>query len=350
MLVILLVAIGGGVCSLIQFWDWLQTETVNGVVGKESGSTTVRNVGFVIAGVVALPFAVWRSWVAHRQAVTAQQDLLNERYQQGAEMLGSKVLTVRLGGIYALQSLAMEHPQRYHIQIMQLLCAFVRHPTEHAGIEVKLRSEEARPRLREDVQDAMEAISVCHASQLEIERNLEFRLDLRNANLPDADLRGASLSGAILYDANLADAQLGAADLSGALLVRANLVSADLSGANLAGSSFFHANLHDARLCSADIAGAVLMGADLSEAQLTGANLSDADLVATNLDSAMTRDANLSGATFSYNVMPRSSGLVQYQLSLARADPANPPRLEGLFDAETGRPLVWSGQPIEDDA
>ena len=50
--------------------------------------------------------AVWRSIVAERQADTAQQSLLNERYQKGAEMLGNEVLSVRMGGIYALGRLA----------------------------------------------------------------------------------------------------------------------------------------------------------------------------------------------------------------------------------------------------
>ena len=53
-----------GVWSLFNFWDWLQT----GPDGLESGSTTIRNIGLVIAGVVALPLAIWRSWVAQRQA------------------------------------------------------------------------------------------------------------------------------------------------------------------------------------------------------------------------------------------------------------------------------------------
>ena len=94
----------------------------------ESGSTTVRNLGLLIAGLIALPLAIWRSWVAQRQADTAQHNLLNERYRQGAEMLDSEILSVRLGGIYALQRLAADNPKHYHIQIMQLLCAFVRHP------------------------------------------------------------------------------------------------------------------------------------------------------------------------------------------------------------------------------
>ena len=136
--VILVIAAAVGIWSLVHFWDWLQI----GEAGKESGSTTVRNISFVTAGVVALPFAFWRSWVAHRQADTADQNLLNERYQQGAEMLGSDVLTVRLGGIYALQRLAEEHPEQYQIQIMQMFCAFVRHPTQRDGTEAQQKNFE----------------------------------------------------------------------------------------------------------------------------------------------------------------------------------------------------------------
>ena len=62
---------------------------------------------------------------------TAEQSLLNERYQRGAEMLGSDVLSVRLDGIYALDRLAAEQPASYHIQIMQLFCAFARRPHQH---------------------------------------------------------------------------------------------------------------------------------------------------------------------------------------------------------------------------
>ena len=120
--VLLCVAIAGVVLSIV-FWEWLGA--------GESGSSTIRNVGLVGAGLIALPLAFWRSIVADRQAKTAQQSLLNERCQRGAEMLGNGVLSVRLGGIYALQRLAEERPEQYHLQIMRLFCAFARQP--HKG-------------------------------------------------------------------------------------------------------------------------------------------------------------------------------------------------------------------------
>ena len=87
-----IVAVAGGGPAL----SWLFWEDLRG--GQ------VRNAALVIGGATALLLAVWRSRVAERQAKAAQsqvkasqQSLSNERYQKGAEMLGSDVRSVRLG-------------------------------------------------------------------------------------------------------------------------------------------------------------------------------------------------------------------------------------------------------------
>lgn len=264
----------------VVFWDWLNA--------GESGSTTIRNIGLVIAGLVALPLAVWRSLVAERQADTAQQSLLNERYQQGAGMLGNEVLSVRLGGIYTLQRLAEEHPEQYHIQVMRLFCSFVRQPTKGEGIKARSGTEEA-PRRREDVQAVMAAIGSRQMRQLELEWDANFKLDLHYADLSSLWLEDANLSDAKLWDVNLCMAMPFGANLSGA-----ELWYADLSGANLDG-------------------------------------------------------ANLSGAEFSTGWgEAAATGLTQAQLDSACADPDNPPKLDGVVDAETGEPLAWRGKPLDE--
>ena len=304
LLVIVLVAAGAGIWSLIHYWDWLQAEQLNGeIVAKESGSTTVRNIGFVVAGLVALPFAIWRSWVAHRQADTAQKTLLNERYQQGAEMLGSNFSTVRLGGIYALQRLAEEHPEEYHLQVMRLFCAFARRPTRDEGLKQSPdpAEESELPELRQDVQAVMTAISACHAMQHDLERQQydgQAPLNLKGANLPCAELWSTEFS------------------------------SAHLPGVNLAGANLWNANLYHA----------VLWEANLSHAKLQRAYLYEARL----------QDADLSGAEFSLDGENPATGLTQFRLDQARADPDDPPQLDGVVDAETGKSLVWGGRPLKD--
>ena len=74
-------------------------------------------------------------------------------------MLGSAVLSVRLGGIYALARLADEHPEKYHVPIIQLFCTYARNPTESEGGQAKPKNRPRREStLQEDVQAVMTAI------------------------------------------------------------------------------------------------------------------------------------------------------------------------------------------------
>ena len=252
-----------GVVLSIVFWGWLHPETTE----EASRSTTVRNIGLLIGGVLALVFAVWRGWVAERQAVaaqrqadTAQQRLLNERFERGAEMLGRDVLSVRLGGIYALKRLAEEHPEQYHIQVMELFCAFVRNPTggekdERENGHVLAGSAQTSPPLREDVQVVLTSIGDRSGLGLELEKKTEnFRLelhraDISRAHLPSANLARANLGGADMRGAYFCDGDLSKVYLQGAKLNRANLINVNLSGAHIG---------------SADLSGVIAQGADFS--------------------------------------------------------------------------------------
>ena len=313
-----LIILAGLLTHSICFWDSWR--------GDESIGTTIRNLVLVIAAIAALPLAIWRSKVAERQAneaqhqsriaqqqaETAQRSLLNERYQKGAEMLGSKVLSVRLGGIYALARLAREHPGDYHAQIMSLLCAFVRNPTEDNVHDTKLR---------EDVQEVMKAVCTRSDAQIKIEEELEYKLDLSDAVLKGADLQQAHLAGAILKSAdlngaNLEDVNLNGATLEGAILEAAQLALADLTGANLESACLKAAYLGCAVLVHAD-----LNFADLTKAHLHGANLSRANL-------------------------RNCKGLTRAQLSHADSGLDTPPDLTHVVDSKTGEPLVWGERPL----
>ena len=110
-------------------------------------------------------------------------------------MLGNEVLSVRLGGIYALQRLADEWPDQYHIQIMCLFCAFVRLPTKDQSLvsgQVEIEAG-ARLGIRPDVEGVMEAINSRSESRTGIERKAGFRLDLRGADLPGTQFLNADL-------------------------------------------------------------------------------------------------------------------------------------------------------------
>lgn len=285
------------------FSSWLFWEDLRGT--EDSLSTTIGDIALVIGGAIAVLLAVWRSTVgerqvdaAQRQASTVQQSLLNERYQRGAEMLGGEIPSVRQAGIYALASLARDHPEQYHIQIIELLCSFARNPPEIKETQDTPGSQDDLPPLREDVQAAITAIGSRSKRGLGYEKVRDFQLDLSSASLKWARLRNANLSGA------------------------------DLTGADLR-----HADLR----CT-----------DLSEANLGGAALSDARL----------KDTDLSGAYIGHDYLPNSSGelisfepllLTQDQLDEAKADPNNPPELDSeAYDPRTHKPLVWRGKSLKE--
>ena len=237
-----------------------------------------------------------------------QHGLLNERYQKGAAMLSSAVLSVRLGGIYALARLAQDHPAQYHVPIFQLFCAFVRRPPEE-GEEAKTEqgAQEKRDKLRPDVQAVMTAISGRSETGIDYEKatrgllletvHSEEGLTVRRKGHYWLDLRGVDLRCVDLLDAELSNANFAHADLSASILLEANLSHAQLQTANLSRAELWKANLSHANISQrANLSHADLTSANITEALLFLANLSDANLYRANLTGAILQQANELGS------------------------------------------------------
>ena len=342
-----IVSIAAILWGIDHYWDWPINDPWIWLGatpdGRESNSSTLRNVGLVAAGAIAFGFAYWRAKVADRQATAAQHQadtarlqseiaqrgLLNERYQKGAEMLGSDVPSVRLGGIYTLRRLAEEHPEEYHVQIMHLFCAFVRNPTETKGGDERWQPYETPHRvtsLREDVQAVMMAIGNRSSEHLNLESQARLQLDMQGADLRGAELREMNLTAPpwqVWPIVPLSELLKSRTDLSYARLCSARLAFANLKNANLTGSC----------LCSA---------------LLPRTDLSGATLVGTNLHGTLSEGPILSGAKFSYDGRSPAKGIKQSDLDSCQADADNLPDLTGVVDAETGEPLVWTGKPLDD--
>jgi hypothetical protein len=220
---------------------------------------------------------------------TNQEGQVTERFTNAIEHLGDTQLTVRLGGIYALERIARDSPKD-HWQIMEVLTAYVRDnapwPPKTAqplqggqALENKQAgkndqpssSPEPFPKLATDIQAILTVLGRRTRSS---DREGENSLDLTQTGLQGADLAGAHLAGARLNDAHLAGADLMDAHLAGADLFGAHLAGADLFGAHLAGADLFGAHLEGADLFGAHLERATLMDAylegaiDLTMAQL----------------------------------------------------------------------------------
>jgi hypothetical protein len=193
------------------------------------------------------------------------------RYSRALEQIGSANLDVRIGGIYALEGIALDSP-RNHPTVMEVLTAFIRERSRKQPYVAGPESVWGDRWPDTDVQVALTVVG---------RRKAEHDDDTRTIALAGTDLAGADLTGAVLTGANL----------TGANLTRADLTRADLAGADLASARLTGADLTGARLTDADLTGARLTGARLTDADLTGARLTDADLTGARLTGARLTDA-----------------------------------------------------------
>jgi uncharacterized protein YjbI with pentapeptide repeats len=283
----------------------------------------------LIAGLAGLA-ALGSLAVTARTYRITQQGHITDRYTKAVAQLGDEMLDVRLGGIYALERLAVDSP-RDHPTVVEVLSAYVRERTASRaqprvrpperrttrppqsgrrlgprvqpvgrGTAYPLRLTAKREPLSVDVQAALTVLGRLPA------RPGVDRADLSSANLAGANLSHVNLAGANLSHANLAGASLPQAHLTGALLygtdlTRAFLDNADLTKARLDGAKLTEATLHAADLAkailiNADLTGASLDAADLTEANLAVANLTEANLAVANLTEARLDHANMAGA------------------------------------------------------
>jgi hypothetical protein len=224
--------------------------------------------------------------ITARTLEVTEQGHITDRYTKAIEQLGSDKLDVRLGGIYALERIAVDS-RRDHPTVVEVLSAFVREhaqpPTRPSAVAADDANSEPTtpapgPTPTTDVQAAVTVLG---------------RLP-RRSDVPRADLAGAHLEGAALYVAHLEAARLPGAHLEGT----------DLSGADLKGVDLHRADLKGADLTAAHLEKANLVGAHLEKANLTAAHLGKANLVGAHLE-----EAYLGTAPVSVSTPPEGAGL-----------------------------------------
>lgn len=375
----------------VEHWDYLNK--------SEVATASLRNLFIVLAAVIGIPLAIWRSLVAKQQAnasehqaKTAEKRLRNETYEKGAEMLGSQTPSVRLGGIYSLKGLANEKPEEYQEQVMELLCAFIRNPpqekeqTEKGNQQRTTKTEERKPSLppilRDDVQTVINII---------VYRHRELIGGLKWGQYKNLDLRGANLIGIQAVEGDLKNAMLNGAQLSRGRFQKTKLTGSNLVKSNLKGANLTGADLNKCNFRESDLSGIYAKNADFSECDVNGVNLNKALVSEAKFTKARVSNSNFSKATmqrakldfctiidvdFSKASMWRAvltgtrfgsttrtvvttrgekiervyCKLTQKQLDEALSNPDFPPEIEpGTVDIETGELLVWRGGCITED-
>lgn len=327
----------------------------------------IIGIGIIIGAI----FAAWRIRAMNRQASAAEGGHRDGRFEKGAEMMSADVLTARIGGIAALERLAKEYPDEYHVQCNKMLCAFVRF--RFADEESGNHQMDDIGKCRPDIEIAAQIIASRKMDKKHIIEKIE-KAQNYTVNLVGSILHEAKLSYSDFSNANLIHVQFGAADLSfshldGAWLSNSKFNSAilsevdfsyarlfrtDLKNANMESAKLYNTSLHDANLNGANLVNATLfmakfMRSDLKGVRLDGANLSGAELLFSDLTAASLNEADfqsieLSEVDLSEAKMRNIRNLDQSELDKCFIKKGmKEPDLEGSKCANTGCPLVWRG-------
>lgn len=247
-----------------------------------------------------------RATAIEKTADIAEKGNTAERFKTAIEHLGNTSPSIRLGGIYSLHRLAKDQLE-YRQGVFEILCAHVRQITADKNNYVPLARVHKREKWMRPYAGSMGGKIVDEESQ-QVERykieepSTEIRtiLDLLLVKRAEcqiyqefkADLAGANLRGAMLYDIDTHRKGEGSGGI--------NLRRADLSHADLRDTHIHHADLRGAFLHYANLEDAVLQCANLSgvffnHAEMRNADLSYADLQGTNFGRAYMRDAGIWG-------------------------------------------------------
>ena len=190
---------------------------------------------------------------AENQIRASRDQLLSQQVSKGFEQLGSDKLSIRLGGIYALEGV-MNNSEDFHKPLLDALCAFVREGTKPQAGAIKSMKGVTRDRPADVVAselpspdtDIQAAITVIGRRKYKKDPPNLFGVTIPMAQLHWAELFGADLRGADLRGANLHSAGLDWSNLQGAKLLRADLSNAGLSGADLTGTDVTQEQLNEA--------------------------------------------------------------------------------------------------------
>ena len=275
-------------------------------------------LGQILSGVAVLTGLVF-AWQQLGQTSdnlrVSQEGQITDRFTRAVDQLGSDDLTVRLGGIYALERIARDSPRDYG-PVMEVLTAFARQesplPANAAGTPVTAAAvvpEEVRAvfkvigrRSDEQIVAEMAAGDCLDLTDVNAVGVNLVEADLRNTCWDRSDLRGAQMMRSILTGTTFVgsdvsqQASLDGATAQGAFFSQANLTASNLSRADLRDANLLAANLSDALLPAANLAGAQLVSANLFRANAIGADFQGASFSGANLENAILSGANLSGA------------------------------------------------------
>lgn len=245
-----------------------------------------KTIAQIIGGVffVLGLFVTYNTFELNRQGqeINAKRQV-SDRFAKAVELLGNTDVSVRLGGLYALEQISHDNPEDYHSIILETLAAFIREKSKQQKEEALKNTQITSPAKNVqnppiDVNNLPPPTDVLAAYAIIRRRDSRKDEDFFIFNFGGANLNGAKFYGEKLMGADFNHANLNRADFNSTILHRTNFNNANLNYANLkyaklGGANMEYAELGGANLKEAEFYFASLLGANLRYAVLDGADL-----------------------------------------------------------------------------
>jgi len=280
------------VTSLLVFVYWLLPDHL-----RAKDATGVRNYALIVAGLVGLPLAFWRSSIAstqartaieqaetaNRQALIAERGQLTDRFSKAIEQLGQDGtdgkpnLPVRLGAIYALERIARDSKDDAQT-VFKVLAAYV---CMNAG-DGQPRGYGAKTTMTVDDEASPKSTNT---------------YDMVASSTSYVGLRRDVLAAIGVWE-RWREKATTTFDLSKAVFAYAILDGLDLDGATLDSASFHHSLIASTSFRGANLSGANFAAADLQLVHFENSDLRLAQFTQTTFLTPMFEGACLEGTVF----------------------------------------------------
>lgn len=308
-------------------WKYWATMDAKGNIITIDRSAIVRNMGLIVASIIAISVAVWRGRIASQQSDAAQSQYAlaerghtTDRFQTAIQMLNGKTTEENIASLLILHDVARDDPSGFAQAILEIIC----------GYTVRICFDDHALHKPEDIREKIDLSDM--SKYRKPPRQAALALEIipkiarfakrvsqdKSAILPP--LQGLDLSGYFLSDLNFQNSQLSGANFSGSSISKSDFSGAIMRGINLKGANINYTNF----------TGGNLMGCDCVASRLYQCDFTDADMSfmdATNSDFPESRflNADLFNVNFSGADLARAINMSQNQINIAWAFQNNLP-------------------------
>ena len=253
---------------------------------------SVRSTIAQLLGGAFLLSGLYFTW---QNVLIAREGKITDRYSKAIEHLADERITVRIGGIYALERIARDS-RRDHLTVMEVLTAFVR---ENSRFDRERDERERAAPVRFGFGESLivrewerKPAGDIQAAVIVLGRRQWRETEAGRLDLSEVDFRGGMFGRhfehALLIRARFDHARFVKSHLAEAVAIGAKFRDASFVGVDLRKTIFDFADLQDVKFQDCNLEGARFIGAHLERANFVGENR----LVGANLEGA-----NLNGVT-----------------------------------------------------